>query len=48
MPQIRDFTKNITAKSKEKNIVEKDNIIIRYDETKIKKKKKKKEDNKKK
>ena len=48
IPQIRDFTKNIAAKSKDKSIAEKDNIIIRYDETKIKKKKKKKEDNKKK
>ena len=48
IPQIRDFTKKIAAKSNDKSIVEKDNIIIRYDETKIKKKKKKKEDNKKK
>ena len=48
LPQIRDFTKNISAAPKDKSIGKKDNIIIRYDEAKIKKKEKKKEDNKKK
>ena len=47
LPQIRDFTKNI-SESKDKSVVKKDNIIIRYDEAKIKKKEEKKEDNKKK
>ena len=48
LPQIRDFTKNISAAPKDKSIGKKDNIIIRYDEAKIKKKEKKKEENKKK